>query len=124
MSTLNSPTLDSCSSRTMSIPMASLSMERFSSSASHGVKSFASCFQMERRSSIFSNLPSCFIYIQQLVLESYLEILCLYETGHHRIGQYINYSVFHITRIKNYDYMSSSITSSDVSVIGFMVISI
>ena len=75
-STLKSPTLDSCSSKTSSMPIASLNAARFSSLASQGVKSFASCFQIERKSVICSNLPNfmticCLIKIYNL---SYVDI--------------------------------------------------
>ena len=48
----------SVDSNSISIPISLPNMFRFSSSDNHLVKSFASCFQTERKSLIFSNLPN------------------------------------------------------------------
>ncbi len=52
-STLKSPTFNSCSTKTMSIPTDSFNSSGFSSLANQGVKTFASCFRMVRRSDVF-----------------------------------------------------------------------
>ena len=58
ISTLKPPTEDSRSSRTISIPMASLRSAKFSSCASHFQKFCSSCGHIVRRSSIRSIFPS------------------------------------------------------------------